>query len=176
MRYICRECGNEIENGADFCYFCGGLKKNAIAIDDSGKVTGSAPVCPSCGKFNSEGDEFCAYCGSKLNGMSETGYAPIVPRKLNARDYVSLILGLVPGVMNLFGLGHLVQKKWSRGFMYLGISAIIIYVRWFTPGLSGFMLIMIEMLGLFLYLKQSYELFTIIYSPQDKKEGPKGGQ
>ncbi len=172
MRYICRECGNEIDAGSDFCHYCGALKSNAIAIDDQGNPAGEeGKVCPVCGAVCPDGVKFCGKCGASL--PTETPQ-PFVPHRLTARDYIALAAGLIPGVVNIFGLGHLVMKKWSRGLMYLAISAVIIYIRWFTPDLSGFMFVVVEMIGFGVYIIQSLEVFALIMRPgpkQGKKEG-----
>lgn len=169
MKYFCRECGREIPPDADFCYYCGALKSKAIAVDDSGRPAEQAPgTCPYCGTQNSEGSLVCSNCGRPLNGPAAV---PLVRKKLTKTDYLALILAAIPGAADVFGLGHFVMRKWSRGIMYLLISAIFIYIRWGSTGLSSGLMMVIWLLSFFVYFRQFFEVVALIYMP-----GNRGGR
>ncbi|AGI47883.1 hypothetical protein TALC_00888 [Thermoplasmatales archaeon BRNA1] len=178
MRRICGECGNEIEDGADFCYFCGATIKSAYSVDDSGAIHNlsenpDSNLCPRCGAENAKENKFCDQCGAP---MDVTRYVTVRPHKLSNTEKLALILAILPGALNLFGLGHIVLRKWSRAMMYLCMSAIIIYVRWFTPGLSTSMVIGIEILGFIIYFRQCIDVFRLIYfRPVDQQRPPNSG-
>ncbi len=195
MRYFCRECGREIEPGADFCYYCGALKSKAIAIDDSGRVVDQSAaangVCPVCGHQNVEGAKFCSQCGQQLSQPSENAgdingmYTPYTytPKKLSGREYLALFLAFVPG-MFLFGIGHLAIKKYSRAFMYLAIAAVMIYLyaTVISSGNGSSTLgLLFFFVQFFIYFKQAMEVIQEIYKPEDDKgkgsgPGEQGGQ
>ena len=63
---LCSNCGQENQEGAQFCTKCG---KN---INGSGSGT---IYCSSCGKENLQGVFFCAFCGASLGApQGSVGY------------------------------------------------------------------------------------------------------
>ncbi len=192
MRYYCRECGHEIEPGADFCYYCGALKSKAIAIDDEGREVSPAyspdGVCPDCGHKNVEGASFCSECGRRLSSeRPQEGaamadpfaqpYGPYPVKTLTRKDYLAMFLAFVPGIVNIFGLGHLVMGKWSRAFMYLMISAVVLYLRFTVVASSGTGVYMLYWFITFaVYFQQSMEVVRLVYAPPGggKQDGPGG--
>ena len=195
MRYFCRECGHEIEPGADFCYYCGALKSKAIALDDEGREVPQAyspdGVCPACGHKNVEGAVFCSECGRKLESEPQDGarmadpfaqpYGPYPVKTLTRKDYIAMFLAFVPGIVNIFGLGHLVMGKWSRAFMYLMISAVVLYLRFTVITATGTGAYMFYWFITFaIYFQQSMEVVRLVYAPpgggKQDGNGGTGGQ
>lgn len=158
MTYICGECGAEIPDDMDFCPRCGCVKEKAYRVGDS-----SAAVCPSCGNPVGPADLFCGVCGTKLNPVAQFPNIPApVMRK---HGYAAILLAFIPGFFNIYGLGHLVMRKWSRGLMFMAMGLIIWYINgWQLASSSS--LVMILNIAVFFY--QAIDITRIIYSPEDK--------
>ncbi len=125
MRRICSGCGEEIPEGSDFCYVCGAWAKDAYSVDDEG-TTLHTGYCSNCGGELRPGSNFCQYCGAPASDSDiqlETG-----PR-YTARDVVALVLAILPGFFNVFGLGQLALAKWSKAVVYLCATVLFFYVR-----------------------------------------------
>jgi len=61
---FCKNCGNQINDGATFCKYCGtSLARPAATVSEATNT----PVCPSCGKQVNVGATFCKYCGTSLS-------------------------------------------------------------------------------------------------------------
>ena len=158
MMYICSQCGNQIPDDAEFCYYCGCLKSKALKMDDSGHI--ETGVCHVCGEPVKGGESFCTKCGAAL--VLER---PMVPVKMDGRRIAALILATIPAFFNIFGLGHLVMKQWSRGFMFLAMTAVMcILCPFWVPSPSFF--VMILRVGLFMY--SVFDAMRYIYSPEVK--------
>ena len=160
MRHICHDCGNEIPEGMDFCPKCGCMADKATLVDDSGFPLN---ICPNCGASIGQMDRFCGACGVKLSApVSLPAQAPLRMRK---NGMLAVILALVPGFFNIFGLGHFLMKEWSRGFMFLAISVII----WFLNGwsfTSDSFFVMILSVAVFFF--QASDVIRIIYKPEGR--------
>jgi len=177
MRYICRECGSEIPADVDFCYQCGALKSVAIAVGDDGRVITQPGVCPNCGLKVPADATTCPNCGHEIGAAGTLSTALVVPHRLTKRDYIALALGIIPGALNIFGLGHLIMKRWSRGLMYMAMSTVILYMLYGSSGLSSNTVTIINLVGFGIYLVQSLELFAIVMRPgqgqgDNSKRGP----
>jgi len=154
MKRICKGCGSEIPDGAEFCYACGAWAKDSLTINDEATFIYS-DMCLNCGKELPKGSEFCPYCGTK----AEKSHIPIanpVRPKFTYMDYLAIVLAVIPGFFNIFGLGHIVQKQWSKAFMYICISAIILYI---APS----MLVSVQASMLMLF----FEFLVLMFSVMD---------
>ncbi len=151
MMYICSECGYQIPDDAEFCHQCGCLRSKALRMDDRGYVDEGR--CHNCGQ-PFRGDEFfCGSCGTALVRTSN-------PRgKLDGKGILALILALVPGFFNVFGLGHLVLRQWSRGVMFLGLTAVL---WWITPTFQATSPIMLMLLQVGLFMYQAMDIFRFV--------------
>lgn len=160
MIFVCSECGREIPDDMDFCPFCGCMKNTAICFDDKGNY--SPGVCANCGEPIEPGSHFCGKCGNKVQSS-----APAVSVRMTLRKngMLALMIGLIFGVVNIFGIGHLIMKKWSRGIMFLAISAILLYIDPHFITSSSFYIMAIRML---VFMYQSMDLLGIIYAPEGK--------
>lgn len=154
MRFICGECGKEIPDGMDFCPSCGCMSDRAYAVDDDGS---RRRVCPSCGCECSDQDLFCGGCGARLSASAPVRSVP----SIDGRGSIALILGTLPGFFNIFGLGHLIMKQYSRGIMFLCISLVLWYLNgWSVVNQSLFLSIV--SIGVFFY--HCMDLMRVVYS------------
>lgn len=158
LRVFCSECGHELEPGEEFCYLCGSVR--TFTVTENGRVVSEEGVCPICGCKNVKDTEFCEKCGRRLG---EYEFEPTRRTPLGPKDYAILLIAFIPGALNIFGLGHLFLKKYSRGFMYLMISFVLLYVIYFTPDLGRSMYFFLELIGFMIYLKQSFEVLYEVY-------------
>jgi hypothetical protein len=154
VRY-CLECGEAVEPGADFCYRCG--SKRIFQVGYNNRLVLKKGECPYCGHMNVEEAKFCASCGKRIG---EFEYTPVRRRPLTGKDYLIMAITFLPGAFFIFGLGHLALKKYSRGLMFLCISAVMIYLRYFTIGSGGSIYIFLEVIGLLVYIKQAMEVLS----------------
>ncbi|MCQ2084888.1 MAG: zinc ribbon domain-containing protein [archaeon] len=160
LKKYCMECGSETDADADFCYICGSRK--IISVNPSNnRVIMEKGHCPYCGNDNVPDASFCAKCGRRIG---EFEYGGVRKTKLSGKDILAIFLALIPGAFNVFGLGHLAMKKVSRGLMYLAISAVLLYLRFANGDVSYSMLIILEVIGLLVYLKQASEIFREAYT------------
>ena len=114
MKYICHDCGYEIPEDMEFCPHCGCMRDKSTPVDDqTGMPLG---VCPSCGAKTNPGDSFCGSCGAALPEVR------VMVPKMRKNGTLAIILGLFPGFFNIFGLGHLVMREWSKGAMFLAFG------------------------------------------------------
>ena len=84
-------------------------------------------VCTECGHVSDEDMEFCPRCGSiKGANIDEEQMPPgfkvvsspsgtIITRVDVRRIRLALMLALLPGIVDIFGLGHIVMGKYIRG-------------------------------------------------------------
>lgn len=158
MIFVCSECGKEIPEGMDFCPFCGRMKDSALCFDDKGNYVPS--VCSNCGAVIEDGASFCIKCGAKVQ-------EPVVPVRLTLRKngMLALMLGLIFGIFNIYGIGHLVMKKWSRGLMFLAMSAVMFYIDPHFITSSSFFAMVLRMM---IFMYQSMDLLGLVYAPEGK--------
>ncbi len=171
--YICSECGREIPGNSDFCYHCGSLREKAHVIDYGSAQTpygDLSSLCPECGLAN-EGDfKFCRHCGVEIKTVEtrEVNRTPPGVRYRNGygatpvlqkNGGMAMLMAIVFGFVGIYGLGHLVMKKWSRGLMFLAMSA----VNWYIYISSGTFPFFILLISLLLFFKQSTEITNIAY-------------
>ncbi|HKM09971.1 MAG TPA: zinc-ribbon domain-containing protein [Candidatus Methanomethylophilaceae archaeon] len=182
--YICSECGHEIPQDSDFCYKCGSLRSKALKFDTGEKVQREEVQypCPSCGKPNDQGAKFCKHCGIEVDsiespeptasqyqsGASSTSYqvgrygspyghspAPV----LRKNGGLAMALGFLFGFAGIYGMGHFVLRRWSRGLMYLAISAVNWYIYISVSGYPQLIIIA----SLLIFFKQSMEITNLAY-------------
>ena len=158
VRY-CMECGSAVEPDADFCYTCGSRRIVDVRSSDN-RILMEPGHCPYCGHDNIPEAKFCASCGRRIGEFEHS--APTKTR-LTSFDLLVIMAALVPGLFNVFGIGHLVARKYSRGVMYLIISAVFLYIRFASGTLSISTIILLEIIGVVIYLKQMMEIFAIVY-------------
>ncbi len=155
MRYVCSQCGKEIPEDSDFCYYCGALKEKAYAFDADGTAD---RYCHKCGHPIAPGESFCPECHTPIPRP--------VPMEMNKLAMPAVLLALIPGFFNIFGLGHLLMKQYARGGMFLIMSGIL---WWIYPGWSSApsMAILFLRVGIFAY--QLFDLYRFIYTPRGQR-------
>lgn len=169
IRYICSECGNEISSESEFCYKCGNLKSKAFKIDDSGNIQGMEIPCSNCGKPILEQAKFCKHCGIEIDVLTQTttaGTTQNMPYNMTYRVPVlqkngtmAIVLSFIFAFIGIYGIGHLILKKWSRGFMFLAMST----VNWYIYVSIGGPVTIIMIISLFIFFKQSMEITNLAY-------------
>jgi len=149
MKHICSGCGSEIPEGQDFCYACGAWAKNSYDINDEGTVLYNK-TCVRCGTVLTHDAEFCSHCGAKVTDSQ----IPINLRRSNRLtkiDIIAILLAVIPGLFNIFGLGQIIQRRWSKAFVYICTTALLLYI---SPTLSeqsnGQFLLIVLQIGFFL--------------------------
>lgn len=162
LRVYCSECGHELEPGADFCYNCGSMR--TFSVDGNSRVQIEKGVCPFCGNLNAEDAGFCDKCGRRLG---EYEFTPARKTPLGPKDYLIMAAAFLPGAFNIFGLGHLLLKKYSRGLMYLFISFVLIYLVYGSPDMGRSTYFMLQCIGFVIYLKQSFEVLYEVYNRRE---------
>jgi predicted RNA-binding Zn-ribbon protein involved in translation (DUF1610 family) len=182
MRYICPECGSDILEGSDFCYSCGRKRDNSIRLDQSGHfVPPEMEKCASCGSDVQKGDLFCPNCGKPRTKAQMGTFRP----KMVKNGMVGLLLAFIPGALgflpigaigplpglfSIFGLGHLYFKKWTRGGMFLLMTAVMFFFRFREVDTSLTMNIIFTITSIFIYLLQAMEVLVLAYMPQKTEE------
>jgi len=88
-----------------------------------------------CGKELVPGAEFCSHCGARTKD-SEIPININRSRKVKFTnlDFVAILLAVVPGLFNVFGLGQIIQRRWSKAFVYICATAIFLYI---SPAMMG---------------------------------------
>mgnify|MGYP000889794442 CR=1 FL=1 len=182
--YICSECRREIPPDSDFCYHCGSLKSKAFVIDyGSPQSPDGQQPCPECGKPNDQGAKFCRHCGIEMDtvtarpenyssrnnysqescsqGSCYQGYPYGYPSTpvLVKNGGIAMMASILFGFFGIYGVGHLILKRWSRGFMFLTMSA----VNWYIYLSVGSFPALILMISLLIFFKQSMEITNIAY-------------
>ncbi|MCQ2070053.1 MAG: hypothetical protein MJZ68_02870 [archaeon] len=155
--YFCGECGSVYEEDSDFCYVCGALRSSAIALDDSGNQLSKNRFCPECGAETVDG--VCSNCKTSVEPVRQQ----FIRKRPTRIDYIAMALAIIPGAFDLFGLGHLVLRKWSRAFMYLSISAVFLYFKFFIASVPTVWTYIISILGFVIYMKQAFEIIGRSY-------------
>lgn len=157
--YICSECGSEIPPDSDFCYHCGCDKKKAYGVNDSGNLL-HQEVCSECGAPVEDGALYCGRCGTQRESAGEQS-APyfMMPPKPVKNGTLAIALSFLMGFFGIYGIGHLVMKRWSRGLMYLAMSAVI----WYIYIGSGSFVTAVMIISLFVFFRQASETTMMAY-------------
>ncbi len=156
MPVYCGECGNEIPADMEFCPTCGSYRNKAINVDDKGMVV---RACPSCGREYNSGDVYCGACGHELPDAR-----PTIALRQRKNASIAIMLALIPGFFNIFGLGHFVLKNYARGMMFLVIGIVIMYINGWQLFSTSFFISVIH-IGMYLY--QCMDIMHLAYSPED---------
>jgi len=158
MIYTCPECNSEVPSDSDFCFVCGRMVKKSSST--FGENPSTEKICVKCGNELLNNDLFCRKCGTPITTFQISAFKPT----LTKRGKIGLALALIPGLCAIFGLGHIFFKKWSRGAMFLTISALMIYFI-FIDGMEGLMLYMVIGVTAMLYFIQAFEVLVLAYMP-----------
>jgi len=125
LRRMCTGCGSEIPEGQEFCYVCGAWTKNSLILDDDDQIRYS-DMCLNCGKALPNDSEYCPFCGTKVEEHHKETVS--VRRPWTMVDYLSVILAVIPGFFNIFGLGQIIQRRWSKAFVFICATILLLYL------------------------------------------------
>ena len=96
-------------------------------------------ICTECGRVWDEDMDFCPHCGSTKGGNVDPELippqfkivngprGPYVARVSVNRIRLALALALIPGIFDIYGLGHLIMGKYVRGIGFLCCSGLCYY-------------------------------------------------
>jgi len=79
-------------------------------------------VCQQCGTEVFDGEEFCYSCGY-IGEPVECTHEPMDKNK----EWAALLLALIPGIFDIFGLGQLYLRSYLKAGLFLA-SSIILYI------------------------------------------------
>lgn len=148
MSVKCPQCGANIPEGVDACVICG------TAVTGDAKAVPKAPPmevdvnttgrCQNCGAVLKGGETFCGRCGFLVDAPFEcrdcrtrigaedrycTGCGRLVrPGKLNrssSRPIAALLLGLIPGLFSIWGLGQLFSLSIRKGLLFFALGLVL---------------------------------------------------
>lgn len=134
-------------------------------------------VCNDCGRVTQDDDVlFCHHCGSTNGNVVDgrdvpDGFQPIgtsdgsiayVDSEELRMIPISLILAFVPGLMNVFGIGHLVIRKWFKGSLFITATVILNYMLYMTDlgqnnlvlHITTLVIFIVQMLDLYISYKK----------------------
>ena len=163
IRHICTGCGSEIPEGQDFCYVCGSWTKNALTLDDEDRIRYS-DMCLNCGKALPKDSDICPFCGAKVE---ERYSEPVVVRRpWTMADYLSVTLAIIPGFFNIFGLGQIIQRRWSKAFVFICATVLLFYITpAFLESSSNYWLIIALQIIIFMF--SLMDVFTHVGKRED---------
>ena len=99
-------------------------------------------ICTECGRVSDEDYDFCPHCGSTKGANVDPALIPPQFKVVNSpqgtfivkqsmrRIKLALLLSLLPGIFNIFGLGHLVMGRYVKGVAFLACSAFYHYEKY----------------------------------------------
>ncbi len=149
MRYVCTGCGNEIPEGQEFCYVCGTWADKALKANDEGTVI-FIPKCVYWGEDLPIDAVVCPKCGARTD-RSHIDITAARGRKMTTRDYLALLLALVLGFFNIFGIGQLVQGRWGKAFVFICITLMLWYLApSFAESTNAHVVLVVMQFALFL--------------------------
>lgn len=129
-------------------------------------------ICTECGRVSDRDLDFCEFCGSKKGanvdpalippefGIAETPRGRIIVREDLRKLRLSLILALFPGIFNVFGLGHLLTKRYLKGIPLLGIS--VLYYAERITGYFGVPELLLIGLSIACFAYQAFDQMTYV--------------
>jgi DNA-directed RNA polymerase subunit RPC12/RpoP len=143
MTYRCSECGSTVPNDADFCFSCGADKSKLYRDDPSGTEIA-----------------YCPQCGEPVRTLSFS--RPV------KNAFLALAAGIIPGFVDVHGIGHLVLGKYRRAAVFLGLSAVINLMKYMFMfgGGPAFLYYTFTFLSLTVFLVQMLDLFNIVNGGQ----------
>lgn len=155
MTEKCPQCGGNVPPGADACAICGAeVTRDAQPVQAAPAVNGEANLagrCQNCGAVLDGKGTFCGRCGFLVDAPFEcrdcrtrigaedrycTGCGRLVrPAKLSkspSRPIAALLLGLVPGLFSVWGLGQLFSVSIKKGALFFVLGIVMALVNPFT--------------------------------------------
>ena len=131
--FICSECGTATEDSIGFCRKCGSTKGHHV--DDTAVGDGKVRV--------------------------DTQYGSVfVDQKLAKRAPIAMMLAFLPGLLDIFGLGQLYLRKYGHAAVFLGLTVLVVGVRFwgFLPVLAPYLFL----ISLGIFILQLVDMYFII--------------
>lgn len=133
--------------------------------------------CSECGNEVRNGEKFCDNCGSINRGFarSQNEPRPQVVVHVQKNPGVAAVLGIILGLVGIFGIGQIYAGKFLRGILLLLLGWVLIgifMVLGFAVGFTAAMateniIILLLTLGItigipiFFYIWQAYDAFKL---------------
>lgn len=123
-------------------------------------------VCAECGKITDPSLGFCAHCGS-VNGRAvqpgvqqDGSPAPVFDDSTAKRAMFATMLALLPGLFDVFGLGHIAMGKYVRAALFLVCTALLMFFRFIHPleGYSAYL----DYASLGIFILQAVDVYLIV--------------
>lgn len=151
----------------EFCASCGRKRDDTIRLDDAGKfVPEDDGHCTTCGKDIAPNDLFCQHCGAPITKVQMATFRP----KMVKYGWIGIALALIPGFFNIYGLGHLYFKRWTRAAMFLLMSAFMLYVKYGGVELTVWTNLIFGIVSIAIYLMQAMEVLVLAFMPPKTTE------
>ena len=114
-------------------------------------------VCRQCGTEVFEEDGFCSRCG--YNGVMLDIDVSTVPVSKSTR-MVAMLLAILPGLVNVFGIGHLFLGRYIRAGILLMITAALFLTSGYIPEDWKYPFLILIFV---IYFVQAMDVMSIVY-------------
>lgn len=119
--------------------------------------------CGQCGHDISEDSEFCRWCGAYMDRQENEVHVHIRTDNIEPQKRTfALLLAIVPGFFDVFGLGHIYLGKYLKGIIFLAVSVILFAIN-VTMEISSWE-IYFTLGTLALFMVQIVDIFKIVYN------------
>ncbi len=126
--------------------------------------------CSNCGNELKEGDKFCSSCGESP-ALGSTGSnkrsGPQIVVNVQKNPGVAAVLGILLGLVGIFGIGQIYAGRFLRGLLFLFLGWVFIAILFFV-GISAavvtdsfFILSLAFLLPLLFYIWQAYDAYKL---------------
>lgn len=136
-------------------------------------------ICTECGRVSEEDSDFCLVCGSEKGSnvnrdlippefdFKTTNRGTFIVRGNIRMLRVALILAFIPGLFNVFGLGHLALKQFGKAIPLMAFSCFYYYEKYTSHfGLDAQVMFF---LSLAVFFVQMWDVFSIIEKNRVRK-------
>lgn len=145
-RAECKTCGAPNTKDAVFCSKCGSRMKRLYS-------------CPFCSGEVDINGRFCSNCGRDMY--------PGLNKEITSRHLTTLLLGLIPGLLSIWGIDYFFIGSFWKGLMFLLIGLAFWLVIPFgllgaasvNNGLAGLYGVVVVLFWIFLWLWQSVDAY-----------------
>jgi len=163
MNTSCPQCGGGVPDGDNLCPFCGAFLESRTDAEvaggkDATNLKTEVLRCQNCGVVMNGGERFCGRCGFLADDpyVCQSCQAKIGPEdrfctscgrllrpdklyRSRSRPIAALILGLVPGLFSIWGLGQFFNLSFYKGalFFVLGVALLLVAPNALIVTISG---------------------------------------
>ena len=103
----------------------------------------------------------CGKCGAPLPQVSPQA----VVARMRKHTNLALMVALVAGFFNVFGLGHIILKSYIRGIMFIVMGVVIWYLNGWNLFGGGFT---VTLLTVAVYFYQAIDVTRVAMTPEDR--------